>query len=192
MPVRSGGWRGGYRFRAGGRGKATLPSPSPMTCPQVWRSGKSSTKFTPSAARCVARPVMISAVFDPNVFVSAFLTRHCATPRAVPADPDDDKIVACAVAADAAYSIVRDLHLLSLGILCSYENPNFRVTGVDSVSVGTGPSHFGSFQTPRRPPGSPPVSHARSPPRPPVSHWHDRLPWCQSAFVEQTTVFNLG
>ena len=38
-----------------------------------------------------------------------------ATPGAVPADPDDDKIVACAVAADADYLVTRDAHLISLG-----------------------------------------------------------------------------
>lgn len=37
-----------------------------------------------------------------------------ATPGAVPRDPDDDKIVACAVAAGAAYLVSRDHDLLSL------------------------------------------------------------------------------
>ncbi len=36
-------------------------------------------------------------------------------PGAVPRDPDDDKIVACAVAAGARYLVTRDLDLLSLG-----------------------------------------------------------------------------
>jgi putative PIN family toxin of toxin-antitoxin system len=36
------------------------------------------------------------------------------TPGAVPRDPDDDKIVACAVAAAVQYIISRDDHLLSL------------------------------------------------------------------------------
>src|SRR5712691_7134100 len=38
-----------------------------------------------------------------------------ATPGAVPRDPDDDKIVACAVAAGVEYLISRDRDLLSLG-----------------------------------------------------------------------------
>jgi putative PIN family toxin of toxin-antitoxin system len=37
------------------------------------------------------------------------------TPGAVPRDPDDDKIVACAVAAAAQHIVTRDDHLLSLG-----------------------------------------------------------------------------
>jgi len=37
------------------------------------------------------------------------------TPGAVPRDPDDDKIVACAVAAGAEYLVSRDRDLLSLG-----------------------------------------------------------------------------
>jgi len=37
------------------------------------------------------------------------------TPGAVPRDPDDDKIVACAVAADAEYLVTRDRDLLSIG-----------------------------------------------------------------------------
>src|SRR5882762_9043005 len=37
------------------------------------------------------------------------------TPGAVPRDPDDDKIVACAVAAGVQYIVSRDDHLLSLG-----------------------------------------------------------------------------
>jgi len=36
-------------------------------------------------------------------------------PGAVPRDPDDDKIVACAVAASAQHIVTRDDHLLSLG-----------------------------------------------------------------------------
>ena len=37
------------------------------------------------------------------------------TPGAVPRDPDDDKIVACAVAASSQHIVTRDDHLLSLG-----------------------------------------------------------------------------
>ena len=37
------------------------------------------------------------------------------TPGAVPRDPDDDKIVACAMAADAEYLVTRDRDLMSLG-----------------------------------------------------------------------------
>lgn len=37
------------------------------------------------------------------------------TPGAVPRDPDDDKIVACAVAAAAGYLVSRDHDLLSIG-----------------------------------------------------------------------------
>ncbi len=37
------------------------------------------------------------------------------TPGAVPRDPDDDKIVACAAAAGAQYLVSRDRDLLSLG-----------------------------------------------------------------------------
>jgi len=37
-----------------------------------------------------------------------------AMPGAVPRDPDDDNIIACAVAADAGYLVTRDRDLLSL------------------------------------------------------------------------------
>ena len=37
------------------------------------------------------------------------------TPGAVTRDPDDDKIVACAIAASAEHIVSRDDHLLSLG-----------------------------------------------------------------------------
>jgi putative PIN family toxin of toxin-antitoxin system len=37
------------------------------------------------------------------------------TPGAVPRDPDDDKIIACALAAGAEYVVSRDRDLLSLG-----------------------------------------------------------------------------
>jgi len=37
------------------------------------------------------------------------------TPGAVPRDPDDDMIVACAVAVSVEYIVSRDDHLLSLG-----------------------------------------------------------------------------
>ena len=37
------------------------------------------------------------------------------TPGAVPRDPDDDKIIACAVAAEVDYLVSRDRDLLSLG-----------------------------------------------------------------------------
>jgi putative PIN family toxin of toxin-antitoxin system len=37
------------------------------------------------------------------------------TPGAVPRDPDDDKIIACAVAAGAEYLVSRDHDLLSIG-----------------------------------------------------------------------------
>jgi uncharacterized protein len=37
------------------------------------------------------------------------------TPGAVPRDPDDDKIVACALAAASEHIVTRDAHLLSLG-----------------------------------------------------------------------------
>ena len=38
-----------------------------------------------------------------------------ATPSAVPRDTDDDKIIACAVAAGVEYVVSRDRDLLSLG-----------------------------------------------------------------------------
>jgi predicted nucleic acid-binding protein len=38
-----------------------------------------------------------------------------ATPGAVPRDPDDDKIIACGVAAGVEYVVSRDRDLLSLG-----------------------------------------------------------------------------
>ena len=37
------------------------------------------------------------------------------TPGAVPRDPDDDMIVACAVAAQVPYIVTRDKDLLSIG-----------------------------------------------------------------------------
>ena len=140
-----------------------------------------STRFVPSGAP--AAPRMVSAVYDSNILVSAFLSRDnpgglsnellryarqrlvnlylspeiiaetfatlvgstrarrryrytaamasefCdnlfaaanivvdppPAPGAVPRDPDDDKIVACAVAADAEYIVTRDQDLLSVG-----------------------------------------------------------------------------
>jgi putative PIN family toxin of toxin-antitoxin system len=38
-----------------------------------------------------------------------------ATPGAVPRDPDDDKVIGCAVAASVEYIVSRDRDLLSLG-----------------------------------------------------------------------------
>ena len=38
-----------------------------------------------------------------------------STPGAVPRDPDDDTIIACAVAARVQHIVSRDDHLLSLG-----------------------------------------------------------------------------
>jgi uncharacterized protein len=137
----------------------------------------------PSGARGAPGSIVISAVYDTNILVSAFLSRHhpdgvssellrfarqgavhlhlspeivaealatligstrarrryayttamasqfceslfaAATivvnpppiPGAVPRDPDDDKIVACAVAAGVQYIVTRDDHLLSIG-----------------------------------------------------------------------------
>ncbi len=41
--------------------------------------------------------------------------RHKRIPRVVTADPDDDKIIATAVAAKATYIVTEDRHLLDLG-----------------------------------------------------------------------------
>jgi predicted nucleic acid-binding protein len=38
-----------------------------------------------------------------------------ATPRIVPADPDDDHVIACAIAAQADLIVSGDRHLLTLG-----------------------------------------------------------------------------
>lgn len=46
---------------------------------------------------------------------SAFLVPYVPKIRAVPDDPDDDMIVATAVAAGARYLVTGDRHLLSLG-----------------------------------------------------------------------------
>src|SRR3954453_14132296 len=56
---------------------------------------------------CEALSAVSTPVLDPP-----------AMPGAVPRDPDDDKIIACAVAAGAEYLVSRDHDLLSLG---SYE-----------------------------------------------------------------------
>ncbi len=54
--------------------------------------------------------------FCESLFAAAtIVVNPPATPGAVPRDPDDDKIVACAVAAGVRYIVSRDDHLLSIG-----------------------------------------------------------------------------
>ena len=47
--------------------------------------------------------------------IAVIINNPPATPGAVPRDPDDDKIVACAIAAGAEYLVSRDHDLLSIG-----------------------------------------------------------------------------
>lgn len=49
------------------------------------------------------------------IILASVIDDPAPTPGAVPRDPDDDKIVACAVAAGAEYLVTRDDDLLSLG-----------------------------------------------------------------------------
>jgi predicted nucleic acid-binding protein len=52
-----------------------------------------------------------SSLFD----LASIIDDPLPTPGAVPRDPDDDKIIACALAAGAEYLVSRDRDLLSLG-----------------------------------------------------------------------------
>lgn len=62
--------------------------------------------YTPdmAVAFCERLSSVVSMVDDPPAVLGA-----------VPRDPDDDKIIACAVAAEAQYIVTRDRDLLSLG-----------------------------------------------------------------------------
>jgi putative PIN family toxin of toxin-antitoxin system len=60
-------------------------------------------------------PSMALEFCDDLLATNSVVVGPPATPGAVPRDPDDDKIVACAVAASVQYIVTRDDDLLSLG-----------------------------------------------------------------------------
>ena len=60
-------------------------------------------------------PVMAARFCDDLLTVATIVVDPPPIPGAVPRDPDDDKIIACAVAASADHIVSRDDHLLSLG-----------------------------------------------------------------------------
>ena len=60
-------------------------------------------------------PSMALQFCDDLLATSTVVVNPPPTPGAVPRDPDDDMIVACAVAASAEYIVSRDRDLLSLG-----------------------------------------------------------------------------
>ena len=70
------------------------------------RRAQANYRYTPLAAAAFCSDLfgLASVVDDPP-----------PTPGAAPRDPDDDKIIACALAAGAEYIVSRDRDLLSLG-----------------------------------------------------------------------------
>jgi putative PIN family toxin of toxin-antitoxin system len=127
-------------------------------------------------------------VSEPAIVTFAAALRHDSTfvavadvPRVVPDDPDDDVVLACAVAGHADYIVSRDRHLLRLGVhegipIVFTEAFARILRGQVSEPLGFiyGPGAFvatrsaAAAATPRRRPaaGGPPRS-AR-PPRPPA------------------------
>jgi uncharacterized protein len=59
--------------------------------------------------------VMASEFCERLFTAAAIIVNPPAVPGAVPRDPDDDKIVACAAAAGVGYIVTRDDDLLSIG-----------------------------------------------------------------------------
>jgi putative PIN family toxin of toxin-antitoxin system len=70
------------------------------------RRAQANYRYTPEMAEAYC-----AALFD----LAAIIENPPSTPGAVPRDPDDDKIIACAVAAGVEYLVSRDRDLLSLG-----------------------------------------------------------------------------
>jgi uncharacterized protein len=70
------------------------------------RRAQANYRYTPEMAEayCAALFDLASVINDPP-----------PAPGAVPRDPDDDKIIACALAAGSEYLVSRDRDLLSLG-----------------------------------------------------------------------------
>ena len=60
-------------------------------------------------------PTMAFQFCEGLLSVATIVVNPPPTPGAVPRDPDDDMIIACAVAASAEYIVTRDRDLLSLG-----------------------------------------------------------------------------
>lgn len=56
-----------------------------------------------------------TARFEADILDHAQLVQATQALRAVPDDPDDDRVLECAVAADASYIVSGDRHLLALG-----------------------------------------------------------------------------
>jgi putative PIN family toxin of toxin-antitoxin system len=71
------------------------------------RRAQSNYRYTPPMAEAFC-----AALFD----LATIIDNPPPAPGAVPRDPDDDKIIACALAASAEYLVSRDRDLLSLGI----------------------------------------------------------------------------
>jgi len=59
-------------------------------------------------------PTMAAQFCDSLFAVATIVVNPPPTPGAVPRDPEDDKIIACAVAADVQYLVTRDDDMLSL------------------------------------------------------------------------------
>jgi putative PIN family toxin of toxin-antitoxin system len=57
------------------------------------------------------------ATFAAGLRERALVLAPSSIPRVVPDDPDDDVVLACAVAGSADYVVTRDQHLLSLGAI---------------------------------------------------------------------------
>jgi putative PIN family toxin of toxin-antitoxin system len=70
------------------------------------RRAQANYRYTPQMAEAFC-----GALFD----LASIIEDPLPTPGAVPRDPDDDKIIACAIAASTEYIVSRDHDLLSLG-----------------------------------------------------------------------------
>ncbi|MBV8093741.1 MAG: hypothetical protein JO110_10995 [Acetobacteraceae bacterium] len=95
----------------------------------------------PSGAPAAPGSLMISAVYDANILVSA---RFCESlfaaativvdppwiPGAVPRDPNDDKVVACTVAAGVRYILPATTTFFRSAVTVGSQSPRLRNSSI--------------------------------------------------------------